>query len=371
MKSDLCKKSTNLLILLIISMLLSVSGEAVERISSTKSLLAIDSEFSKEQRTLIYDDLEFLSNLAPWKELDRETKKSTDFTGVTPAEQRSWLDERVKFLLRHSRDNGLLFYGGGHGVLFPHPEDLPNDMENLYTVENDYQQVMMANLGVAYYLFGKMRKQLISVDFEDRMPGVANRLAITGPRAGLVEVKEEFFKKDLSISGKGNEPSDRVLRLSFLFHEGRHSDGHAESLGFFHTTCPEGHDYAGRLACDTPVNGAYQISASFLRKTMEVCDSCSERNKEALKLAYLDARNRILDQRVISASERDFLNSLENRMNELVMNSLEKFANASDEEKNTILSAIEDLERRIHELKSGKTSKVYWNSEPEQIKMEI
>jgi hypothetical protein len=50
---------------------------------------------------------------------------------------------------------------------------------------------------------------------------------------------------------------------------------------------------------------------------------------------------------------------------------ISRFANATDEEKNTILMAIEDLERRIHEVKNGTTSKVYWNSEPEQIKMDI
>lgn len=369
-KPSSCSKC-KLLILLIIFLILPLGIKASERPIASEALFTLDKEFTKEQRTIIDEDLNFLSGLSPWKKLSKETLWATDFTGERAEDHKSWLKDRVKFLLRKSTDNALLFFGSNHGLLFPYPEVLPNDMENLYTVENDYQQVMMANLGVAYYLFGKIRKQLISIDFEGRMPGITKQLAITGPRVGLVEVKEDFFKKQVSISGKGNRASDRVLRLSFLFHEGRHSDGHGESLGFFHTTCPEGHDYAGRLACDTPINGAYQISASFIKKTMEVCEDCTEKNKEALRLAYFDAKNRILDQKVITATERDFINRLENKMNTLVTDSLARFQNATDEEKDVIMSAIEDLERRIHDVKNGKFKKVYWNSEPEQIKMEI
>ncbi len=327
----------------------------------------ISTKFTNKQIRTIYRDLDFLSKMKEWRDFDPEITRGTDLAGGASNDLLQWLGERVKYLVIGKTGALPAFYASDETRLYPNGDTFPEAMDNLFIVENHNQQTMMANLGVSYYLFGKSRRRLISLNIAEHFPFVPEILDITSPRVGLIEVNRSFFNKESSITGLGNRPADKLLRLSFIFHEGRHSDGHGESLGFFHSTCPAGHDYAGRLACDTPANGAYQVSATFLKKSAEVCESCDEASKEALRLAYLDARNRILDRKILTPDQQETLNELENKLNELVRSMLANFNSASDHQKNILLGEMENLEIQIHILKNGFPAKVYWKSAPEAL----
>ncbi|MGZ3695969.1 MAG: hypothetical protein ACXWQO_17940, partial [Bdellovibrionota bacterium] len=66
------------------------------------------------------------------------------------------------------------------------------------------------------------------------------------------------------------------------------------SLGFFHATCPPGHDYAGRIVCDRSLNGAYAVGGLVERNLLKQCTNCTVGEKEAFRLYAYDSFNRII-----------------------------------------------------------------------------
>jgi hypothetical protein len=110
-----------------------------------------------------------------------------------------------------------------------------------------------------------------------------------------LQIGAGLFASELAINRiDENAVANSIMRLSFIFHEARHSDGNGPSLGFTHSLCPKGHDYENELACDESLNGAYSVGASMAREMMMACqDNCSERDKEMLKIFILDSYNRI------------------------------------------------------------------------------
>lgn len=364
----------NLLILLtLVSFSVTAASEAEPRQNSP---LMVSEKIRFWRRSLIAKDLLFLKEVAAWENFSDNDKKETDIEAGNYAALIDWLTKRISKIipantsLVPSTDSSELLEGN---LSYPNAIVYPENIHKMFLVQDHNSQTMMANLGTSYYLLGKQINQVVSLDLQEHFPShIQEKTAILSPRIGLLEVYPSFFKRRNSLTGKGDYPADRILRLSYLFHEGRHSDGNHASLGFFHQKCPAGHDYAGRFACDTPSNGSYKVSAVFIKNTLEACGSCSEANKEALRLAYFDARNRILDRPILRAQEVEELNNLENELNNVINTFMSNLEQKTDAQKNLLLEQIEGIEERIHALKNPEdpkqNDKVYWNSAPEALK---
>lgn len=151
---------------------------------------------------------------------------------------------------------------------------------------------VMSNIGTAVYLAGKMQSTLLGV----KIPGIG-RVSATTPRIGVFQIGEGHFLPLLRRQGSSDSTgqANSLARLATFFHEARHSDGNAKSLGFVHGVCPAGHNYAGYNACDRAANGPYTIGAAFLKSVMnQNCGACSEAEKEALRITYMDSYSRVI-----------------------------------------------------------------------------
>lgn len=151
-------------------------------------------------------------------------------------------------------------------------------------------QVLLTNFGAPIYAAGKRRALFYQVE----VPGVGN-IVVDSPRVGLVRVTDKLFESIRSQSSKADDSLHSIFRLHNYFHEARHSDGNGESLTMPHVQCPEGHPYAGRYACDYPVNGAYRVGSEILSALANKCTDCSQEEKDILGLFKLDEISRILN----------------------------------------------------------------------------
>ena len=330
--------------------------------------IEISNKINRFNKAMLNADLDFLQTISNWKSPSHEELLAFGLKESTPKSLVNWLTQRVSFIVPASTSFNLPIITNNLAKTYPSSHMLPGNLYNLFLIHDENRNSIMANLGTSFYLLGKNKNQSLSYSIKKHFPARGMYLPIMSPRVGLLEAYPAFFSNKSSLSGKGNQPSDRIMRLSYIFHEGRHSDGSGETLGFYHRECPIGHDYAGLFACDTPSNGSYRVSAIFLRNAIEACLSCTEGHKEALRLAYFDARNRIVDRKILTPDEVNELNDLENKLSRLVKNFFGTFHEMSDEERNILLSEIEGLEEEIDELKNTNApAKVYWNATPEAL----
>lgn len=360
----------NLLFLLVILGAITQVADAVAtpNYQTDKNSIHVSKKIPSGQRELIHQDLEFLKTVSLWKDFDLKDSLETDIKEGSPDYIKQWLNERVSYIVPQVNNRSLPIFQSQMPGSYPLSEAYPKNVHTMFLVEDSFANAIMANIGTSFYLLGKQTNQTLSIKTKEHFPLRVPFLAVPSPRVGLIEVYSAFFKPELSLSGKGNQPGDRILRLSYLFHEGRHSDGNGNTLGFFHAECPVGHDYAGRYACDTPSNGSYKVGAVFLRHALEACHACSESNKEALRLAYFDSRNRILDRPILTPKMVDELNDLQNQMNSVINKIFSQMNKLTDDEKNGLILQIEELEEKIFEIKNPESmAKVYWNSAPEGL----
>jgi hypothetical protein len=348
-------------------------------LSPFKSLFAVDIgvnsrdlnvsvQFLPYQESLLKTDFDFLKTLGSWEGLTDLDRKTMDIKVGNSAELDYWLRKRVQFLIPMGLNLKLDFYGEETLRSYPNITEPPPNMENIFTMEDEQSNTLMSNIGVGFYLFGKQQNQIISVNLRIHFPKIEPHLPILTPRIGIIQVHKNSFSHKNRISISGREPADRLLRLSFLFHEGRHSDGNASSLGFYHSKCPPGHDYTGRMACDISSNGAYAVAALFLKKSIEVCHSCTEGHKESLKLSYLDSRIRVLDKLILTPEEIERVNRYENDMNIYARQLFAAIAQKDDIRQKHLMDKLQEVNAKIHKIKKPQNiPKTYWKSEPETV----
>ena len=330
--------------------------------------LNVSVQFLPYQESLLKTDFDFLKTLGSWEGLTDLDRKTMDIKVGNAAELDYWLRKRVQFLIPMSLNLELGFYGEVPLRYYPNMAELPPNVENIFTMADEQSNTLMSNIGVGFYLFGKRQRQIISVNLRTHFPKIEPQLPVLGPRIGIIQVHKNSFSHRNRISVSGREPADRLLRLSFLFHEGRHSDGNGSSLGFYHSVCPPGHDYTGRMACDISSNGAYAVAALFLKKSIEVCHSCTEGHKESLKLSYLDSRLRVLDKSILTPEEIERINRYENDMNIYARQLFAAIAQKDDIRRKYLMDKLQEVNAKIHKIKKPQNiPKTYWKSEPETI----
>lgn len=94
----------------------------------------------------------------------------------------------------------------------------------------------MTNIGAVLYQTGKDMGDLYSF----RMDGIGS-VVVKSPRTGILKIGSIYFNElyeDDSMSASSLKFIHSLYRMATLFHEARHSDGHGDSLGFFHVKCP-------------------------------------------------------------------------------------------------------------------------------------
>ena len=86
------------------------------------------------------------------------------------------------------------------------------------------------------------------------------------------------------------------FQASTLVHESRHSDcdsTKSDICGHPHDKCPEGHEYAGEVMCDTRGIGPYFTEAVYVHAVAESCVSCTEVEKQSLLMISADSLSRV------------------------------------------------------------------------------
>lgn len=331
--------------------------------------IKISKRFSKHRISKISDDLSYLVDMPKWKKLDAVEKRVLGIESHETQDIFNWLDRRVSFLIPEDLENRNQISFGRDTNLYPSFNVFPKDVNNLYLFTDNSSRTLMSNYGVSYYFLGKRISKEIKVDLSYHFTGLPRPMRIFSPRVGIIAIHDDFFKSHLYISKLGRSTADSILRLSYLFHEARHSDGNGESLGFYHMRCPPGTDYAGKPACDRASNGPYMIGAIFLKKSLEVCTDCTEEEKDSLRLHFFDSRGRIMNRKVLTPDEVERVNELENKLDETAH---QIFSTIGDNAESRKAILEKEIQRILLDIKTIKASDdaaqaIYWDSTPEFI----
>jgi hypothetical protein len=209
---------------------------------------------------------------------------------------RDWLESRIQYIVSENADESKLVQLQSNYNGFENPGQLPPAIKNGLggnngggRVNEDKGHVVMSNIGALIYLVGKAKSTLYGV----KADGIGT-IAMTSPRSGVLQIGEGLFGA-LPKEFPAKYPNVvRLFHLSTLLHESRHSDGHGETTGFLHEKCKSG-DYAGMNACDHNLNGPYEIEALATKALMDSCQNCSTKEKQIMKVLYLDTASRRID----------------------------------------------------------------------------
>ncbi len=277
--------------LVVFTLLFAVTAQsnAIEMDSGVPGLQA--ESLRKDQKYL--DRLFFDKN-----ETHAKTKGVLGFSGAVNAESlQAWLNERVALVISESMDLEKSILVAPGKARYPEPKVLPKpDRSNVKPKPSSGGQggsepvLVMSNTGAALYMLAKQNQVLLALKQTNGKP-----FPLVSPREGVIQIGKGLFLEKFRVNPETQDhPANSLSRLSTLFHEARHSDGHGATLGFPHAICPEDHSYAGHPACDKNLNGPYTIGAQVLGSLVEACADCSTKEKTILKAIEADSRSRVL-----------------------------------------------------------------------------
>jgi hypothetical protein len=256
--------------------------------------IILSSKIKLKLRKKITQDLAVLDTFPFRSNTDLKTLRVLGIADLTTETASTWLNDRVKYIVEEKLVSKKSLSVEQENVDYPSPLIRPfSDYET--TTQAPPSLVTMTNIGSAFYIQGKSEHKLFALKVSQPFPKKSIQVRIDSPRAGIIQIGAGLFAPELAINRLDDKAlANSIFRLVFFFHEARHADGNAESLGFTHSICPKGHDYQDEPACDESLNGAYSVGAVMARELMLSCDErCSERDKEMLKLFLIDNYNRI------------------------------------------------------------------------------
>ena len=229
-----------------------------------------------------------------------QTKSKNEF--------RNWIYSRIHFFIKDTSSEKLINKIKVYktDVDFPQALDFPrydyfsfgteslqleNDLSGKSTFQESSEK-FMSNIGTPIYFTGKL--QHVSYKLKMRSGTLSHsEIIVNSPRVGVIQLGSALDDVKYLINSSNVEAfSNRILRLSILFHEARHSDGNGNSLGFLHTRCPKGHSYSGAFACDFNTNGPYTVGAEVAKILLRTCKTCTLFEKEKMNLLILDSLSR-------------------------------------------------------------------------------
>jgi hypothetical protein len=258
------------------------------------SVVVLSNKIKPQLQNKINQDLAILDAFPFRQTIDLKTSRVLGIPNSTNEVFGAWLNKRVKYIIEENLVTKKTVSVEQENV------DYPTPLTKLYSQTDLNKQatasvVMMGNIGSQYYIEGKNQHKLFALKVSQQSPKKPILVPIDSPRAGVLQIGAALFAPQLAINRIDDKAlANSILRLSFYFHEARHSDGNGTSLGFAHSICPQGHDYENEFACDESLNGAYSVGAAIAREMVMACDTgCSERDKEMLKIFILDNYNRL------------------------------------------------------------------------------
>lgn len=257
----------------------------------------------KEQEKLLNKDIEVLKNFSFKKDPKKET---LSLLGIEDFENKTltdWLFSRVRYVIHDEPFEDLDIEVSKKSWSYDHPDELPIIEKSHWSTGRGF--TVMSNVGTAIYTKGKKSGDLLAFKFKKKLIK-KTAVEVKSPRVGIIQIGEGLFKRRLQIdrSVPGAEVNS-YGRISTLFHEARHGDGHGKGMGFYHGLCPKGHDFEGLNACDKNLNGPYTVGAHVLKEFLRNCDDCSEYQKERLRLRILDSMSRVIDKLPVIKNEND------------------------------------------------------------------
>lgn len=276
---------------------------------ASASDIMLSRSIKPELRHKIERDLKVIENFKFAGKANQATLKTMGLFSLNAASVTDWLNQRVNYVVS---ENALslfnllvkrVVYVERENVDFPNSHIIPHSMQNEIRknyVESGFNAeegfTVMSNIGTALYVGGKNERQVYGMKISRGLLRKSEKVAVTSPRAGIIQIGEGLFAPELTVNRENEEAlSNSIFRLGTFFHEARHSDGNGVSLGFMHSLCPAQHDYAGQPACDENLNGPYTVGALIMAEMAKTCeDSCTEKDKETLKLMVIDSANRVM-----------------------------------------------------------------------------
>jgi hypothetical protein len=244
-----------------------------------------------------------------FKTTDDETLRLMGLNELNADTATKWLGNRVSYVIEEEALTLFkllikrVIFVDRTDVEYPNKEKIPYaiNSENTDPVPNKEKgeekgMVVMSNMGAALYYGGKTEGKVYGMKVSRGLFKKGIKVPLESPRDGIIQVGEGLFHPNFLPNSKDlNAKANSITRLGTFFHEARHSDGNGESLGFFHSPCPVGHDMEGAAACDENLNGPYSIGAVMTAEMLKTCEeSCSETEKERLKIEVLDSKNRVM-----------------------------------------------------------------------------
>ncbi len=284
-----------------------------------------------------------------------------------------WLTHRLKYIVPLRNRRNWEYTLSEDSYKYPSIDHSRPNIEEEIPVEephsDNHSLALMSNVGANLYEIGKKSSKILTLDTRRYFSDI-DSLEITSPRIGLIAISERYFSEDFYISDSGDQVADKISLLSFLFHEARHSDGNGKYLGFPHSICPPSSDYAGLKVCDEAYNGAYGISAQILKEYSSTCDSCSETEKEVLKLMYFDFEQRIINDNAMTLERKEEINDLQNKLDLFYeqLYYLKQEGNSQSLQGTLLRNLVFNHEERLKILQNTKRiNRTYWSATPERL----
>lgn len=275
--------------------------------------IVLSEKIKNSLKSKIERDMSVLDNLK-LKDASPRTLEVMGVSTLNASTASKWLNDRVNYVIEEDALSilKLLFkktiYVEQANVAFPNGNVLPysQDPKNqllelpinleMTTAKEAEVLTVMSNMGAALYMGGKSSNTLYGMKVSRGLLKKQIKVTIDSPRAGVIQVGEGLFHKQLTVNTENEKAlANSLNRLATFFHEARHSDGNGASLAYAHSKCPAGHELADEYACDESLNGPYTVGALMTVEMIKSCDdNCSEREKEILKLIALDSAGRVM-----------------------------------------------------------------------------
>jgi len=274
--------------------------------------IVLSEKIKNSLKSKIERDMNVLDNLK-LKDAAPRTLEVMGVSALNATTASKWLNDRVNYVIEEDALSimKLLFkktiYIEQQNVSFPNGNVLPysQDPKNQLletplvsepAAKDEGVFTVMSNMGAALYMGGKSSNTLYGMKVSRGLLKKQIRVTVDSPRAGIIQVGEGLFHKQLTVNPENeNALANSLNRLATFFHEARHSDGNGASLAYAHSKCPAGHELADEYACDESLNGPYTVGALMTVEMIKSCeDNCSEREKEILKLIALDSAGRVM-----------------------------------------------------------------------------
>lgn len=327
-------------------------------------------KISKKQIKIMKNDLSVLENLSFEDSTGfNDILKVLELNHLTNDSVVNWLEDRIQVVISNTPFSDMKIKVVDNNYSYPYNrKDERPVLENLLETKKIQATTVMSNIGTAIYYAGKQKNVLWQMKIKAR--GLKKKQNITSPRTGIIMIGDGHFMDRFDIvKDDKNALPNSLNRLSTFFHEARHSDGHAKSLGFFHAKCPKGHDFEFLNACDRNLNGPYTVGALVKREFIRNCDSCSVPEKEALKGSYLDSLNRVIKETTIIDTKGE--GSLESyKMLRDTYITIINYNIYKGKELEVIKAKLAEVEQKIKDItdnlgKETVVPSIFWDAAPE------